>query len=141
MSDLLNFAVALLIMLPLGGLCAWMSYRLGQRLKVTDEGTASRLGIALFPLPFYLVFFILLRLLHLPHDAVYACPGIFIGGLMGTRAARLRNMEQGSTRNPAEGEIDQWLDLVNQSVAAPSGYVSDLIFWPNLHGCTNEPSR
>lgn len=39
-----------------------------------------------------------------------------------------------------EGEIDQWLDRVNQSVPAPVGYVSDLIFWPNLHGYTKEPS-
>ena len=39
-----------------------------------------------------------------------------------------------------EDEIEQWLGLVDQSVSAPSGYVSDLIFWPNLHGYTNEPS-
>ncbi len=105
MSDLLNFAVALLVMLPLGGLCLWMSYRLGQRLRGTDEGTASLLGIALFPLPFSLVFFIMLHLLHLPHDDVYACPGILVGGLMGTRTARLQNLEQGGARHPAEGEL------------------------------------
>lgn len=39
-----------------------------------------------------------------------------------------------------EDEEDQWLELINQSVPAPTGYVSDLIFWPNDHGYTGELS-
>lgn len=39
-----------------------------------------------------------------------------------------------------EEDIDQWLDFINHNVPAPTGYVSDLIFWPNHHGYTEEPS-
>ena len=39
-----------------------------------------------------------------------------------------------------EDEEGQWLDLIDQSVPAPTGYVSDLIFWPSNHGYTEEPS-
>ena len=39
-----------------------------------------------------------------------------------------------------EEEIGQWLNQVDRSVPAPTGYVSDLIFWPNDHGYSQEPS-
>ena len=92
MSEMLNFVAALLIMLPLGGLCLWVSYGLGQRLRVIEETTASLLGIILTPIPFNLIFFIFLRLLHLSHDAEYAFAGILLSGLMGMRAARFHNL-------------------------------------------------
>ncbi len=52
-------------------------------------------------------------------------------------------VEQIRQADGTEEEIDQWLDLVDHSVPsvpAPTGYVSDLIFWPNDYGYTEEPS-
>lgn len=39
-----------------------------------------------------------------------------------------------------EDEMDQWLALIEQSVPAPLGYVTDLIFWPNSYGKAEEPN-
>ncbi|MEV6775253.1 bacteriocin immunity protein [Streptomyces syringium] len=30
----------------------------------------------------------------------------------------------------AENEADRWLDALDKALACPTGYVSDLIFWP-----------
>ncbi|WP_424892407.1 e9imm peptide [Streptomyces sp. XH2] len=30
----------------------------------------------------------------------------------------------------AEEEADSWLDMLERALGCPSGYVSDLIFWP-----------
>ncbi|GAA3085119.1 hypothetical protein GCM10020000_84540 [Streptomyces olivoverticillatus] len=30
----------------------------------------------------------------------------------------------------AEEEADGWLDMLDRALGCPSGYVSDLIFWP-----------
>jgi hypothetical protein len=30
----------------------------------------------------------------------------------------------------SDDEADSWLDTLDRSLACPSGYVSDLIFWP-----------
>ena len=103
MSDILNFAFALLVMLPLGGLCLWASYKLGCRLRVTDETSASLIGIVLAPLPFNLAFFILIHILRLRHDAEYAFSGVLLGGLMGMRAARLQNLKLIKSK-PAPGD-------------------------------------
>ncbi|MCX5014964.1 bacteriocin immunity protein [Streptomyces sp. NBC_00555] len=29
-----------------------------------------------------------------------------------------------------EGEADGWLDMLDRALTCPSGYVTDLIFWP-----------
>ncbi|MFI8203567.1 e9imm peptide [Streptomyces sp. NPDC085937] len=31
---------------------------------------------------------------------------------------------------PSDDEVDGWLDRLDSALACPSGYVSDLIFWP-----------
>ena len=30
-----------------------------------------------------------------------------------------------------EDQVGEWLDVIDHSVPAPAGYVSDLIFWPD----------
>jgi len=39
-----------------------------------------------------------------------------------------------------EDEEDEWLDLIDRSVTAPTGYVSDLIFWSDRQSSSEEPS-
>ncbi len=96
--------VNLLVMLLLGLLCFWASYRLGRRLRLTDQVTTLVLGIGVFPLPFMIASIvaigILLHLLHLPHNGNETASGwtgtpcgIAVGGWMGAGAARLENLK------------------------------------------------
>ena len=39
-----------------------------------------------------------------------------------------------------EDEIDQWIDAVERNIPAPTGYVTDLIFWSSDYGYAGEPS-
>ena len=43
-------------------------------------------------------------------------------------------VEQIRKAEGTEAEIDLWLVLIDQNVPAPAGFVSDLIFWPDLPG-------
>lgn len=102
-SFLACLAVALLVLVPFGLVCLWASYRLGKRLRLTDQTTTTVLGIGVLPLPFTVVFMlvliIVLHLLHLPHNGQYApflsvAGGIAVGGWMGAETARLENLKQ-----------------------------------------------
>jgi ABC-type antimicrobial peptide transport system permease subunit len=102
-SILACFGIALLVMVPFGLLCFWASYRLGKRQRLTDEAMTIVLGIGVLPLPFAIVFMlvliIVLHLLHLPHNGQYApflgvAGGIAVGGWMGAGVARLENLKE-----------------------------------------------
>lgn len=97
-SFLACFGTALLTLVPLGFLCLWASYRLGRRLRLTDQTAALVLGIGVFPLPFMVMFMVAVSLLthflHLPHDGQYMAGGIAVGGWMGAGAARLENLKR-----------------------------------------------
>ena len=97
-SWLACLGVYFLVMVPLGLLCVWASYRLGRRLRLTDQTVTIVLGIGVFPLPFIIAFMvaieIVLHLLHLPRGGQYAAGGIAVGGWMGAGAARLENLKR-----------------------------------------------
>jgi len=102
-SFLACFGIALLVMVPFGLLCLWASYRLGKRLRLTDQAMTIVLGIGVLPLPFTVVFMlvliIVLHLLHLPHNGQYAPflsagGGIAVCGWMGAGASRLENLKR-----------------------------------------------
>ena len=95
---LVCLVVALLVLLPFGALCIWASYRLGRRLRLTDQTLTLVLGIGVFSLPFMIAFGVTLEilrhLLHLPNDGQYAVGGIAVGGWMGAGSARLQNLKE-----------------------------------------------
>jgi len=39
----------------------------------------------------------------------------------------------------SEEQISRWLDTLDQVLQVPSGYCSDLIFWPMRHGLGDDP--
>ena len=97
--NLPSFLLGSALMLPLGGLCLWLSFRLGRRLRVTDELMSVFLGIAVFPWPFTVAFLVLFHLFRLPHDAEYAFSAILVAGWMGAGIARVQNLNDAGPKN------------------------------------------